>query len=179
MSIPAPEFSRPVRIDTIGDSPRAIAVEATGGERDALAARFGLAGITHLAGSVTLRRNARGIAAEGRIKAALTQVCVATGDPVSESIDQPFELLFVENADGVEAEEMELDAEDLDIVDYDGQAVDLGEALAQTMALAMDPFPRSPNADAILRAAGVISEEDARPLGALAGLKAAMEKKGK
>ena len=179
MSAPVPEFTRPVRIDTIGEAPRAIAVEASGAERIALAARFGLAELTHLAGSITLRRTARGIAAQGRIKAALSQVCVATGEPVPESIDQPFELLFVENADGAEGEEMELDAEDLDIVDYDGQAVDLGEALAQTMALAMEPFPRSPDADAILRAAGVISEEEARPLGALAGLKAALEKKGK
>ena len=45
------------------------------------------------------------------------------------------------------------------------------------MALALDPFPRGPNAAAALREAGVISEEEAKPLGALAGLKAQLEKR--
>ncbi|MBN9990995.1 hypothetical protein JND45_16805, partial [Listeria monocytogenes] len=59
----------------------------------------------------------------------------------------------------------------LDTMPYDGAAIDLGEAAAETMALALDPFPRGPNAAAALRAAGVISEEEAKPAGALAGLK--------
>jgi uncharacterized protein YutE (UPF0331/DUF86 family) len=46
------------------------------------------------------------------------------------------------------------------------------------MALSLDPFPRSPNAATVLKEAGVISEDEARPLGALAGLKAKLEGKG-
>ena len=34
------EFGRPVRIDTIGNEPRQIAIEADAGERAALAKRF-------------------------------------------------------------------------------------------------------------------------------------------
>ena len=48
--------------------------------------------------------------------------------------------------------------------------IDLGEAAAETVALALDPFPRSPRAADVLRDAGVISEEEAKPKGALAGL---------
>jgi uncharacterized protein YutE (UPF0331/DUF86 family) len=54
---------------------------------------------------------------------------------------------------------------------YTDGAIDLGEAVAQTMALALDPFPRSTNAEAALREAGVISEEEAGPFGALKGLR--------
>ena len=57
------------------------------------------------------------------------------------------------------------------MVPYDGGAIDLGETAAETMALALDPFPRGPGAEAALKAAGVISEEEAGPFGALAGLK--------
>lgn len=177
MTLPLPEFSRLIRVDTIGDAPHAIEIEADAAERAALARRFGLDAIESLRGAVSLAKTLRGISAKGRIEAAFTQFCVATGDPVPESIDAPFELLFVEESS--DAEELELDAEDLDIIDYEGEAVDIGEALAQTMAILMEPFPRHPQADAKLRAAGVISEEEARPLGALAGLKQALEKKGK
>ena len=66
---------------------------------------------------------------------------------------------------------MELAEGELDEIDYEGSAVDLGEAAAQTLALALDPFPRSPTADEKLRAAGVIGEEEAGPFAALKALK--------
>ena len=40
--------------------------------------------------------------------------------------------------------------------------IDLGEAAAETLALALDPFPRSPDADAMLAEAGVIGEDEAQ-----------------
>jgi hypothetical protein len=81
-----------------------------------------------------------------------------------------------ESADTGEGDEIELDADSLDTIPYEGGAIDLGEAAAETMALALDPFPRGPNAAAVLREAGVISEEEAKPLGALAGLGALLGK---
>ena len=56
--------------------------------------------------------------------------------------------------------------------DRDGTrgAIDLGEVAAETMALALAPFPRGPGADAALKQAGVLSEGEAGPFGALAGL---------
>lgn len=172
-----PEFSRTVRVDTIGDRARAIEIAADENERVALARRFGLITLARLEGKVEVVRAAGGIKANGRISAAVEQACVATGEAVPATIDEPFELLFVTGQGDDPAEEVELSEEELDIVEYDGQAVDLGEALAQTLALALDPFPRSPDADAALRAAGVLSEEEAGPFGALAGLKQALAKK--
>ena len=54
------------------------------------------------------------------------------------------------------------------------RGVDLGEAAAETMVLALDPFPRGPGAAAALQEAGVVSEEEAGPFGALKSL---LEKK--
>ncbi len=54
--------------------------------------------------------------------------------------------------------------------EHDGQAVDLGEAIAQTLGLAINPFPRAPNADEVLKAAGVMQAEDASPFARLKGL---------
>jgi uncharacterized metal-binding protein YceD (DUF177 family) len=173
-----PEFSRPYRLDTLGDRPREVTAEADAAERVALAKRFGLISLDALSGSATLTKTAAGIRAVGQINAAVQQACVATGEPVAAAIDAPFELLFVADDALGDAEEVELSAQDCDVIAHDGQSVDLGEALAQTLALELDPFPRSPNAEAKLRAAGVVSEDEAGPFGALAGLKKALEKKG-
>ena len=59
----------------------------------------------------------------------------------------------------------------------DGQTIDLGEAVAQSLGLSLNPYPRSPEAEKMLKAAGVKSEEDVVPTGALAGLKDLLAKK--
>jgi uncharacterized metal-binding protein YceD (DUF177 family) len=92
---------------------------------------------------------------------------------VPAAIAEPVALLYVESLG--EAEEVELAADALDTVEIEGGAIDLGEAAAETMALALDPFPRAPGAAEALEAAGVISEEDAGPFAKLAGLKAKLQ----
>lgn len=166
----APEFSHAVRADTIGDEPRTIDIEADAAERSALAERFGLIAIDRLAAHFMIRRDAAGIVADGRVNAGVTQKCSVTGDPLSASIDEPVALRFVEDRGG-DQDEIELADSDLDVMLHDGSAIDLGEIAAETMILALDPFPRGPAAEAVLKAAGVLSEEEAKPLGALAGLK--------
>jgi uncharacterized metal-binding protein YceD (DUF177 family) len=168
--VSAPEFSRPLGADTIGDESRTVAIEANEGERAALARRFELVAIDRLAARFMIRRDAVGIVADGRVEAAVTQACSVTGDPLAVIVDEPVALRFVE-ADDSGQEEIELADGDLDVIPYDGGAIDLGEVSAETMALALDPFPRGPDAESVLKAAGVISEEEAKPLGALAGLK--------
>ena len=54
--------------------------------------------------------------------------------------------------------------------DTSGNSV-IGPAVADTLALVLDPYPRGPNADAALRAAGVMNEEQAGPFAVLAKLK--------
>ncbi len=171
-----PEFSRPVRIDTLGAGDRTIAITADPAECAALAGRFGLLSLESLSAEAVLRREGDVVLAEGRIRAAVEQACVASGAPVPAAIDEAFTLRFV--PEGEEVEEIELDAEDFDTIGYEGAAIDLGEAVAETLALSLDPFPRSPDSDAVLKAAGVLSEDEVET-GPFAALKALKDKLSK
>jgi len=166
-----PEFSRPFRLDELGGAPRAVSVVAAESERAALAARFGLIGIERLEATAELAREGDIVTATGRLEADLAQACVASGEPVPAKIAEDFALRFVPAGGQPDAEEVELEESDLDEIDYEGGSIDLGEAVAQTMALALDPFPRAAGADEKLREAGVLGEEDAGPFAALKALK--------
>lgn len=171
----APEFSRTYRIDTLGERPRTVKIEADEGERAALAARFGLVAIGRLEAEAALVRKSEEVRAAGRIEAKVVQSCVATGEPVEARIAEPFEIVFRPQPGGAAEEEIELSEAEMDVVFYEGASIDLGEAVAETLSLALDPFPRAPGAEEALRAAGVKSEEEAKaessPFAALAGLK--------
>ena len=175
-----PEWSRPERLDTIGAGERIVEIAAGPDERVALAHRFGIVAVERLEARLAVRRDTDGIAGgilvTGRVAGTVVQACSVTGEPVTARLDEPVALRFVESLDGSE-EETELSGDALDTVEIEGGAVDLGEAAAETMALALDPFPRAPGAAAALKAAGVISEEDARPLNPFAALKAKLEER--
>ena len=170
-----PEFSRTFRIDTLGAQPRSVAIAAGEEERAALAQRFGLLSVEKLEAEARLVRTGEAVRAEGRLSAAVTQACIATSEPVPETIAEDFRVEFRPHPETGAEEEIELSEGELDVVFYDRAAVDLGEAAAETLALALNPYPRSPAAEAALREAGVKSEEEAKaessPFAVLKGLK--------
>lgn len=173
----SPEFSRAVPLSEIGAGSKPRHIVADDKERKALARRFGLLALDRLEATVSLQPEAAGYLAEGRLSGDAVQACVASGEPVAAHVEEDFRIRFVAES-GFEADsEMELDAEDCDTLFHDGRAIDLGEAVAESFALALDPFPRSPNAEAALKAAGVKDESEAGPFGALAALKEQLEKK--
>ena len=171
----APEFSRLYRVDTLGAAPRSVAIEAAEEERAALAGRFALQAVAALSARAELSRSGEAVTAAGTVRARVVQSCVATGEPVEAAVEEPFRIVFRPHPDAGPEEEIELSEGELDTVFYDGGAIDLGEAAAETMSLALDPFPRSPAAEAALREAGVRSEEEVRaeasPFAGLAALK--------
>ena len=157
-----------LQLDQIRDGDR-IDINANTGELAAIASRLRLLSLDRLDAHAVLSRDGERVKANGRLKASLSQACVATGEPVAEHVDEAFALSFVPapTAD----QELELDAEQLDTIFHDGASIDLGTAIADTLALAVDPYPRSAKADATLREAGVLSEEETGPFAALAALK--------
>ncbi|PCD04015.1 hypothetical protein COC42_06805 [Sphingomonas spermidinifaciens] len=172
-----PEFSRPLRLDQIGAGDHKQSIEADKAERAALARRFELISVDRIHADYAVRRDAAGVLATGRLTGAVVQACVATGAPVPATIDEPFTLRFLPEPGDDAPEEVELGEADCDTMFYTGSAIDLGEAAAETLALALDPFPRARGADAALRDAGVVGEEEAQPLSGLAA--ALKEKLGK
>ncbi|MEO7277278.1 MAG: DUF177 domain-containing protein [Sphingomicrobium sp.] len=164
-------FAHGLKVDRIYDGQR-IAVVADEAERAAIASRLELDRIDRLEAHATLTRDGDVIRAEGRLAAALAQRCVITDEPVAAHVDEPFTLEFrpEPEARGPE-DEIELGQNELDTIFYDGAIIDLGAAVADTLALSLDPFPRSAGADAALKEAGVMSEAEASPFAVLAALR--------
>lgn len=165
-----PEFSRTQRLDAIGAGAHRVTISATEDERAALARRFGLIAIDRLDAEMEIRRDASGVMARGQLAGAVVQACSVTGDAVPAQVEEAFAIRFLPE-DTASGEEVELSDADCDTVFFTGGTIDLGEAAAETLALALDPFPRSPRADAVLRDAGVLSEDPTGPFAALAKLK--------
>lgn len=164
------EFARPFRLDHLGDAEVQQRIVAEEGERAALAARFELIAIESLIADYRLRRDAIGIVAAGTLHASVVQACIASAEPVPATIDEDFTVRFLPDGT-VGGGEIELSDDAMDTMFYTGQSIDLGEAAAETLALSLDPYPRAPDAEQVLREAGVLREEEAKPFSALAGLK--------
>jgi uncharacterized metal-binding protein YceD (DUF177 family) len=168
-------FAHQLRLDQIRDGER-LDLAADDRERASIARRIGIAGLDRLEAHVTLTRSGKTVRASGRLGASLEQSCVITNEPVPAHIDEPFEIVFLPEPEPTNAdEEVELAEADCDVVFYDGAMIDLGTAIADSLALSLDPYPRSAGADAALKEAGVLSEEQASPFAALAQLKKASD----
>jgi len=163
------DFAHRLPLDQIRDGDR-LDVSADDTERRAVADRLGLLSLDRFEAHAVLSRDGQKIRACGRLKASLEQACVATGEAIPARIDEPFELLFMPEPKASD-EEVELAENELDTIFHDGAAIDLGGAVADSLALTLDPYPRSAGADAALKEAGVLTEEEAGPFAALAALK--------
>jgi uncharacterized metal-binding protein YceD (DUF177 family) len=164
-------FAHHLRLDQIHDGQR-LDLSADENERRAIAERLGLEKLDRLEAHVMLEARGEIVRASGRLAASLEQRCVVTHEPVPAHVDEPFDLIFMpEPPPGRPDEEIELGGGDLDIVFHDGAAIDLGTAIADTLALSLDPYPRCAGADAALKEAGVMTEAEASPFAALAKLK--------
>jgi uncharacterized metal-binding protein YceD (DUF177 family) len=169
-----PEFSRPIRLDQIGSDARSQTITADAAERLALARRFRVRAIDRLEADYLLVPHEDGWQATGTLRAEAVQACVATAEDVPERIETPFTIRFVQEGDAAADEELELSEADCDIMTVEGGRIDMGEAVAQTLALNLDPYPRSPDAETWLKEMGVKQEGD---MGALSGLKDLLSKK--
>lgn len=145
----AAEFARPVKLSEIGAKTLARTLRAAAPERAALARRFGLAGLGRLEASVELRRLAAGGAIEvrGRLGADVVQTCVVALEPVASTVTGEFALRFVRRprdaaSEAANGREIDITAEVADSEYIDGDAIDIGEIVAQQMALSLPPYPR-------------------------------------
>jgi hypothetical protein len=72
----------------------------------------------------------------------LEQACVVTLDPVLQRIDEPVAWRLLPA--GMEPSDGDDDPDD---IETEASVADLGEALAQQLSLALDPYPRAPGAE--------------------------------
>ncbi|TPE61083.1 DUF177 domain-containing protein [Sandaracinobacter neustonicus] len=135
------EFSHIVALAKL--SPRAQPHHLSAGEgaREALARRFGLISIARLEGDFDVSRSGNGADLTGRMVADVVQSCIVSGEPVPAHVEEELTLRFEPQAEA--PDDLELDSGALDVLPVEGDSIDLGEALAQSLALALDPWPRA------------------------------------
>lgn len=163
-----PELSR--MIDRRHILERPVEITATADECVALSHRFALVRIDRLEATVQLTAKGDRISADGRLQADFVQTCAVSGDDLPGSIDVPLAIHFVPEQP-IEAEELEVAEDELDDIPYTGTTFDLGEAVAQTLALSIDPYAVGPNADKVRKEKGLLEPGAVGPFAALAALK--------
>lgn len=176
----AAEFSRVVLVERLNHGEIIETIVAGDEEREAVARRFGLLALERLEAVLTLRRLGRGPVArlEGRLLAEVVQTCVVSLEPVANRIEETFIVLFAPEGQGqlgggtLAEAVLETDDEWPEPI-QDGR-IDIGEAVAQQLALALDPYPRKPGIrleDVIMTADDdVPGGRDKSPFAGLAGL---------
>lgn len=166
---PRPEFS--LSLDVRQAEGKAPHLEAGEAERAAIAKRFSLVRIDRLVADLELHRQDRVVEARGRLQADFVQSCAVSAEDMNVSVDEPLYFRFVpETTIYSPDEEVELSAEDYDEIEYSGTHFDIGEAVTQSLGLAIDPFLTGPDADTA-RNTVMGKAEDQGPFAALKGLK--------
>jgi len=160
----SPELHRPVAVDRIGALGLDLTVEAGAAECAALARRMQLPAIAELRCTFHVERDhADALVANGYLHARLTQTCVVSLEDFLVTIDERFTVRCVPA--GQESDDPDPAA--IDEIGYAEGVLDLGEAVAEQLALALDPYPHAPGA--VLPA--LADEPDASPFVALGSLR--------
>jgi uncharacterized metal-binding protein YceD (DUF177 family) len=145
MSPSAPEFSRLVPFAQLSTRPFRQRIEATAQERERLSRRFDLISLDRLVAEVELRRQSPEVVLlEAEFAAEFEQCCAVTLEPVRGAVADRFSLVY---GPAREAEqEITLTSDEPAFEPLNGSSIDVGEAVAQELSLALPTFPRDPEA---------------------------------
>lgn len=137
------EFSHRLAIAHVPAGGLSLRLAANAGERLALARRFDLLALHDVSAALQLTPGLEGVVhVTGRLAAELEQACGITLTPVRQSVAEAVAWRLL--PEGMEPSDGEDDPDDIET--EQGMA-DLGEALAQQLSLAIDPYPRAPGAE--------------------------------
>lgn len=145
-------WSHPIRLSELARGPVRVRLEPDAPTRAEIAKRLGLESLPALGADITVRPWLDGGEITGRFEGAVEQVCGLTLDPFEQPISGDIEVRVVPagspNAPGPEpVGEIELDADAPDPPDVlEGDRIDLAAYLVEHLSLAIDPFPRKPDA---------------------------------
>jgi len=136
-----------------------VTIEADEAQRRQLAEAHGLEQVIRFEARLLVSEWKRdGVAVRGTVEADIVQACIVTLDPVAAHLSKTVDELFVPERSGLsrpdlrEGGEMLLDAEGPDAPEvFAGDTIDVGAVAEEIFALAIDPYPRKP--DAVLQSA--------------------------
>lgn len=165
-----PEWSHIIDVRKLEEEPLDVQVKATEQECRDVANRLQVVSIesAEISAKIIRETGTHVFCVKGVIKATLTQNCVVSLEPVSESVEDVFEAWFADDKDVVSLEKVRRERQnqfvesEMPISDehddpeplMDGH-IDIGELATQQLALAINPYPRA--SDAVFEGS---SEED-------------------
>ena len=166
-----PEFSFIIHPSELTDKEVKYELSAESAERAALAERFGLLALERFESTLAIKflKREKAIRLTGRLDATVVQSCVVSMVPVENAVTEEFEIFF--------REENQIDKDDVEEIiefePYSGDEIDIGEVVSEELALALDPYPRSPQSADELLGPYLPEPEDpgTKPFAALAALK--------
>lgn len=141
---PKPEFSRLIALAKLEHGPITLNIWAEPEERLRIAERFGLLSLDALGAELEVTAiGPDSVRVTGRLHASLAQPCIASLEPVPAEVDDSFTVMWTAGAGWLDEDDLGLDIEvEGVVVEAHADAVDLGEAVAQQLALMLDPYPR-------------------------------------
>ena len=153
-------------------------IEATPNERQALAELGGLREVksAHASLDLALMRQGR-VHVVGRVKARIGQTCVVTLDPIENDIDEAIDLIFAPPDQIPALADLVDDAAESDAEIPDppepivAGSIDLGRLATDALLLAVNPYPRKP--DAVFEPPVVPADPEDHPFAALRSLQRA------
>ncbi len=177
MTNKADPWSVPITVVQIPDTGLHRDIEADAGARDAMAELACLPEILSATASFEVTPKGGGrVHVAGQVRARVGQTCVVTLDPIENEIDEPIDLIFAPPEQVPQLADLVDDAAEIDeeIPDppepIENGVIDLGRLATDALLLAVDPYPRRP--DAVFEPPVVADDPEDHPFAALKALQA-------
>jgi uncharacterized metal-binding protein YceD (DUF177 family) len=180
MTDQADPWSVPIAVEQIPEAGLHRDIEADRAARDAMAELAGVREILSASASIDVTPDNGGrFHVTGRVRARVGQTCVVTLDPIENDIDEPIDLLLAPPdqipalADLVDdGDESEAEIPDPPEPIENG-VIDLGRVATDALFLAVDPYPRKP--DAVFEPPDVADDPEDHPFAALKALRVSVK----
>lgn len=163
-----------IRLDSMPNDGRNLKLVVDAEDRAAIATFLEILAIEALGVNLVAVRFKGGIRVTGKLEARVVQPSVVSLEPVEQTIAEPIDRIFLPTGDKHFADDADadvfVDPGGEDIPDhFEGNEADLTDLIVETVALALDPYPRlaGESVSGILGDASV----DEHPFAALKALK--------
>ena len=136
-----------IRLDSMPAAGRDLVLAVDAADRLMVADELGITAVEKLEVRLHAVRFKGGMRVTGRLVATTVQPSVVTLEPVTQEIAEPIERVFLPGGEKVYAgpadAEIFVDLDGEDIPDhFEGNEADLSALIVETLALALDPYPR-------------------------------------
>jgi uncharacterized metal-binding protein YceD (DUF177 family) len=171
----ADPWSVPIAILQIPDTGLHRDIEADGATLAAMAEVAGLREVVSASASLDVIPGRGGrFQVTGHVRARIGQTCVVTLDPIENDIDEPIDLTFAPPEQVPVLADLVDDAtDDEEVPDppepIENGVIDLGRLATDVLFLAIDPYPRKP--DAVFKPVVTAADPEDHPFAALKTLK--------